>query len=173
MLSLPENVRLGTDWADVSFYAGERAEKSAKALDPALFENARAENGFVNADLTEKGLLALLSDVRVQKVRKRVEELTEEELFSPVWLYYWTSVRRANAERVRRCPFLPAGRRKLLLRLVAAFRGSFALSEELALCGRVIRELHASFIPEEDDGLSLLCTAACALLGRRLDGGTP
>ncbi len=172
MLYLPENARLGTAFADVSFFAGENAEALSKSLDKAYFEEAWADSGFVNANLTDKALLSLYGALSFGKIRVFPEELTEEELFSPVVYAYLTLLPRANAEGITDCPELSGERRRLFLRLAAAARGGFSLSEELFLCEKVMNEATSPFLTGgEDEGLKMLCFAALALLEKRIDGG--
>lgn len=172
MLNLPEKARLGTAFADVSFFAGENAEALSKSLDKAYFEKAWADCGFVNATLTDKALLSLYGEPSFGKIRVIPEELTEEELFSPAVYAYLTLLPRANAAGIPSCPEWTGERRRLFLRLAAAARGGFSLSEELSLCQKVMNEAVSSFLTGgEDEGLKMLCSAAVALLEKRIDGG--
>lgn len=172
MLNLPENARMGTAFADVSFFAGERAGELSKCLDKDYFEEAWADSGFVNADLTDKALSVLFEGISFGKTGISPEDMTEEELFSPVVYAYLTILPRANAKRTAACPKLEGERRKLFLRLAAAFYGGFSLSEELSLCERVMDEMRAPFLTDgEDEGLKMLCFAALAVLEKRINGG--
>ncbi|MGI6150487.1 MAG: hypothetical protein ACOYIR_00830 [Christensenellales bacterium] len=172
LLFLPESARLGTDFADVSFYAGEHAKANAAALDAEWFENVRIASGFVNADLTKKAILSLLSGIDIQQADFRLEEMTEEELFSPVVCAYLAILPRATAKKIERCPAFQGERRKLLLRLIAAYFGDFSLTEELSLCKRVMDEMRSSFLNcGEDESLSILCSVSLAVLKKRIDGG--
>lgn len=171
MLILPENAHLGTAYSDVSFYAGKDAKKQAEALDHRYFQNPRAENGFVNADLTLLGLNALLSQIPLPQNGLNFDDLTEDDLFSPAIRLFCALSRRANDEITLEEPFFKAKRRRLLLRLIAAQKGHYALSEEIALCEQVEKELKTSFLSEEDKTLGTLCALGSALLYRRLNGG--
>ncbi|MGI6192740.1 MAG: hypothetical protein ACOYI3_04170 [Christensenellales bacterium] len=172
MLKLPDNARLGTRYADVCFFEGKNAEAAAKELDKRYFQNARAEAGFVNADLTEEGIAALLSQIDEKSDDFCAEDLTEEELFSPVIRCYLTLLPRQNAESTNRSPHMEGGERRLLLRLIAAYFGEFSKTEELALCERVIQMKKSSFLQSaKDDHLAVLCHVARAVLKKRIDGG--
>jgi len=172
LLNLPENARLGTAFADVSFFAGDRAGELAKGLNADSFEDVWADSGFVNAKLTEKALLSLYEGLRFGNAAISPEEMTEEELFSPVMYAYLAILPWAGAKSAIARPELKGERRRLFLRLAAAFYGGFSPSEELSLCEKVMDEARAPFLTSgEDEGLKMLCFAALAVLEKRINGG--
>ncbi len=173
MFDLPENARLGTAFADVSFFAGEQAEEYVRDMDREYFSLVWASSGYVNATLNDKALLELFRGVNFGNIEINAEDMAEDELFSALIYTYMTILPGGNTDGITGCSGLKGEQRRLYLRLIAALYGRFSLMEELFLCSKVMEEMQYSFLKSgEENGLSMICATALAVLEKRINGGT-